>query len=118
MVRPSSHVADHVASSICYEVLPAILIGVGFLGGGVLNRTQAGEQRDITSASSVWAVAVLGIFIGLGRIFLPVALTLLILFVLEIEHIPVLRRLDLGLRRAVKEQTAEPAVNRGRDEGD
>jgi hypothetical protein len=81
-------------------------------------RVWAQNQRDITSASSVWAVAVLGIFTGLGRIFLPVALTLLILFVLEIEHIPVLRRLDLGLRRAVKEQTAEPAVNRGRDEGD
>jgi putative Mg2+ transporter-C (MgtC) family protein len=90
-----------------YEILPAILIGIGFLGGGVVSKKAVGEQRGVTTAATVWTVAVLGIFIGLGRIFLPIAVTLLILFVLELEHIPILRRLDMDLRRAEREQTSE-----------
>ena len=44
--------------------------------------------RGLTTAATVFAVAGIGIVIGYGHMFLGVFLAAVLMFVLEIEHIP------------------------------
>jgi putative Mg2+ transporter-C (MgtC) family protein len=84
------------------RVMAAIVSGVGFLGGGVI-LAQGLRVRGITTASLIWALAAIGIAIGLDFGLAALALTLSIMGVLILveaaEHLfPSLRR-DSSLRR-------------------
>ena len=67
--------ADRIASNI--------VTGIGFLGAGVIFR---GETRinGITTATTIWAVAAIGMGIGAGYYFAAAFASLLIIFVLAI----------------------------------
>lgn len=47
------------------RVLSSIITGVGFLGAGVIF-SQGGRVQGITTASLIWALAAVGVTIGLG----------------------------------------------------
>jgi putative Mg2+ transporter-C (MgtC) family protein len=55
------------------RVLQGILVGVGFLGGGVILRDSNGQVTGLTTAATIWLCAVLGVTCGLGD--WPVLLT-------------------------------------------
>jgi putative Mg2+ transporter-C (MgtC) family protein len=64
------------------RVVQGILTGVGFLGAGVILRDPAGHVTGLTTASTIWMCAVLGIVCGLGYwgiLGITVALTTLVL---------------------------------------
>ncbi len=65
------------------HILAGIVTGVGFIGAGVIFREREGVY-GITSAANLWAVAIIGITIGLGYYILAVAATVLIEAVLLI----------------------------------
>ncbi|MES1220598.1 MAG: MgtC/SapB family protein [Bacteroidota bacterium] len=67
--------ADRIASNI--------VTGIGFLGAGVIFR---GETRinGITTATTIWAVAAIGMGIGSGYYFAAGCASVLIIFVLAI----------------------------------
>ena len=48
------------------RVLQGILTGIGFLGAGVIWRDPNGHVTGLTTASTIWICAVLGIVCGLG----------------------------------------------------
>lgn len=58
-----------------------IVSGVGFLGAGVILR-EGGQIRGLTTASTVWAVAALGMGIGGGQYLFVLATTGILLVVL------------------------------------
>jgi len=80
------------------KVIAGVVTGLGFLGAGVIFRSSSGEPLGLTTAASLWATAAAGIVIGAGRDLLGFLMTLLILGILEVGHIPALRRLDAKLR--------------------
>ena len=80
------------------KVIAGVVTGLGFLGAGVIFRSPSGEPLGLTTAASLWATAAAGIVIGAGRDLLGFLMTLLILGILEVGHIPALRRLDAKLR--------------------
>jgi putative Mg2+ transporter-C (MgtC) family protein len=61
--------------------------GISFLGSGIIfvSRRQD-EVRGLTTAASVWTIAAVGIVVGLGHYTLAVAVTLLVLLVLELAR--------------------------------
>ena len=59
------------------RMMSAIVTGVGFLGGGVI-LSHGGEVRGITTAALIWALAAVGIVIGLGFGLTALAFTLII----------------------------------------
>jgi putative Mg2+ transporter-C (MgtC) family protein len=64
------------------RVVQGILTGVGFLGAGVILRDPAGHVTGLTTASTIWMCAVLGLVCGLGYwgiLGITVALTTLVL---------------------------------------
>jgi putative Mg2+ transporter-C (MgtC) family protein len=60
-----------------------ILTGIGFLGAGVILRRKT-LVHDVTTAASVWMVAMIGIVVGYELYVLAVGTTVLFSFVLTI----------------------------------
>lgn len=58
-----------------------VVTGIGFLGAGAIMRSQEGV-RGLTTASSLWVVAALGLSIGCGFLKLSVFVTIVVLSVL------------------------------------
>ncbi len=78
------------------RIVAQVATGVGFLAGGVILRDGL-RVRGLNTAATVWCVAAIGVFAGMGQLTLAVAATLIVvaansLFHL-IEHgVPRLRR--------------------------
>jgi putative Mg2+ transporter-C (MgtC) family protein len=60
-----------------------VLTGVGFLGAGTIFRTGS-AVRGLTTASSIWITAAIGIATGLGMFWLSIFTTLLAWFTLTV----------------------------------
>jgi len=65
------------------RVIAQIVPGIGFLGAGTIFINKKSMVSGITTASTIWVVAALGIFIGLGYIIIPTMTTLIIISVLN-----------------------------------
>jgi putative Mg2+ transporter-C (MgtC) family protein len=63
------------------RIAAQIVSGVGFLGAGVILR-EGGQIRGLTTASTVWLVAALGMGIGMGQYMFSIGAALIFLFVL------------------------------------
>jgi putative Mg2+ transporter-C (MgtC) family protein len=68
-----------------------IVVGIGFLGAGIIVK-QGAHVRGITTAATVWFVAAIGILVGLGLLLFAVIATIAIAIILEL-----LRRVDLDV---------------------
>ncbi len=63
------------------RIAAGVITGIGFLGAGTIIRSPEGI-RGLTTASSLWVVAALGLSIGCGFFKVSVVVTLLVLLVL------------------------------------
>lgn len=68
-----------------FRIAAQVVVGIGFLGAGVIWRAQENIQ-GITTAASIWTTAAVGMLIGFGFIPLSVYTTLLILFILRCKN--------------------------------
>lgn len=58
-----------------------ILVGMGFVGGGVII-SSGGQVRGVTTAASLWVAAAIGMAAGLGEFTLATISTIFVLFTL------------------------------------
>jgi putative Mg2+ transporter-C (MgtC) family protein len=65
------------------RVIQAIAIGIGFLGGGIITKSE-GRVSGLTTAASVWTTAAIGIAAGLGHFLLAAGATVLQLLVVHV----------------------------------
>jgi len=65
------------------RVLPGIITGIGFLGGGIIYQSKQGEKRGLTTAADIWSMAAIGILIGMGSYDVAFVAALVILFILR-----------------------------------
>ena len=72
----------------------AIVTGIGFVGAGMVFRSDGGMIKNVTSAATLLVVVAIGVVAGSGHAILAVAITGLVLVDLELRHIPLLRLLD------------------------
>lgn len=77
------------------RVAAQIVSGIGFLGTGVI-LYERGRVRGVTTASTIWFTAALGIGIGVGEILFSAIATVLALFILR-----VLPRIESQIDRSV-----------------
>jgi putative Mg2+ transporter-C (MgtC) family protein len=77
------------------QVVQGIITGIGFLGGGVILRVR-GSVHGVTTAATIFGTAVAGVMVGSGAFLLSLLLIGLMLFALEVRHLPVLRLFDSG----------------------
>lgn len=68
------------------RVIQGLIAGIGFLGAGsILQRGEGSLVHGLTTAASLWVVAVIGIGAGLGLWRLTLAATMIVLLVLLAE---------------------------------
>ncbi|HVU12534.1 MAG TPA: MgtC/SapB family protein [Phototrophicaceae bacterium] len=67
------------------RVASQILPGIGFLGAGTILK-YGRNIRGLTTATSIWVTAAVGMAVGAGAWFLALCGTLLVWFVLAIIH--------------------------------
>ena len=68
------------------RVAAGVLVGVGFLGAGVIMRTGEGIVAGLTTAATMWAVAGIGLAAGAGLYVASAVATVLMLIVLYLPH--------------------------------
>lgn len=83
------------------KVIAGVITGVGFLGAGLIFRErEAGQVLGLTTAASSWAAAAVGIIAGAGVYFAAIATCALVLIILEVNRLPIYRKLDPSKARA------------------
>lgn len=76
------------------RIAAQVVTGVGFLGAGTILRTQ-GSIRGLTTASSIWLVAAIGLLAGAGLYWLAIVTTVFGAITLYFLKLPE-RRIRLG----------------------
>ncbi len=92
------------------RVAAQIVTGIGFLGAGTILRTGA-TVRGLTTASSIWIVAAIGMAAGLGMIALAAYTTALTWFALRVVA-------SAKGRRGSARDMGEPSITGGQPEED
>ncbi len=81
------------------KVIAGVITGVGFLGAGLIFRESTRGVLGLTTAAAAWAVATVGVLIGAGALVDGILATVLVLFILELNRLPVIGRLLARERR-------------------
>ena len=69
------------------RIIGQIITGIGFIGGGVILKTDD-KISGVTTAAFLWVVSILGILIGVGRLFESIILSIgLILISRLLEYV-------------------------------
>lgn len=69
------------------RLIVGIITGIGFLGAGIIWREPSGSIQGLTTAANIWAVAGLGIAVGLGHFFLVFVTVAFMLSALQISRL-------------------------------
>lgn len=74
------------------KVIAGVASGVGFIGAGLIFREDRRGVLGLTTAASAWAVAAIGVLVGSGAFVAGIVSTLLVLFILELNRLPLISR--------------------------
>src|SRR5690554_4187099 len=69
------------------RIIAQVLAGVGFIGAGVILKDKSRIIRGITTAATIWTVAIIGIILGSGYIFLGTILGLIIITFISVRDL-------------------------------
>ena len=94
LIGASATAVTAVAGRSSPQTVAGVVTGVGFIGGGLVFRGEAGLVRGLTNAATIFSAAALGIVVGYGHLLVGIVMTALLLVTLELQHIPGLRMLD------------------------
>ena len=83
-----------------------VISGIGFLGAGAIFRFGAGV-KGLTTASSLWTAAIIGLAVGAGYFLIGVITTAIVLFALK--------GLDLVEKRLIRGRMTRTIIIRGAD---
>jgi putative Mg2+ transporter-C (MgtC) family protein len=65
------------------RVAANIVTGIGFLGAGVIYRSED-KVHDLTTAASIWMTAAIGMAVGVGAWLLAIIVTLIVWVILRV----------------------------------
>lgn len=65
------------------RIASMVVSGIGFIGAGAILR-EGGAVKGLTTASSIWAVAAIGLAVGVGMYSAAIAATVIAVVVLEV----------------------------------
>ncbi len=80
--------AEQVTSDLRMDpvrIIQAVVIGIGFIGSGVVQAAKHEERADgLTTAASIWVTAAMGLAVGFRHYVLGVAVTVLAIAVMRL----------------------------------
>jgi putative Mg2+ transporter-C (MgtC) family protein len=93
--------ADSTLQADVTRVASNVVVGIGFLGAGVIFR-QGASIRNLTTAASLWTVAAIGLACGVGDVTTAVVATVVL-----VASLVVLRRVRSFIRRRWSDTTSQ-----------
>lgn len=72
-----------ISMDVSDRILSNIVTGIGFLGAGVIFRDGV-NVSGLTTATTIWICAALGIAVGVGEYFVALVSSVIVLFVLSV----------------------------------
>lgn len=69
------------------RIAAQVITGIGFLGAGMILKSDGGTILNLTTAAAVWFAAAIGMAIGFGWYFIAAAATLYSVLVPRIPHV-------------------------------
>lgn len=102
--------SDKFGDPATSRIAANIITGIGFLGAGVILFAE-GKLKGLTTASSIWVAAALGMAVGIGEYVLALATTIIVIIVLAF-----FARLDQMVDHIGRETRTYEIVYPGRDE--
>lgn len=69
------------------RIAAGVVTGLGFLGAGMILKSEDMEIKGLTTAAGIWSVGAVGLAAGMGAYFLAIAGALLVLFLLAMESV-------------------------------
>lgn len=84
-----------IAGGGFFGTIASIVAGIGFLGAGLIIKTD-GHPHGITTAALVWTTAAVGVLVGIGLVSFAAVATILLAILLY-----VLRNIDIAKQREV-----------------
>ena len=69
------------------RIAAQVVSGVGFLGAGMILKSEGNKVRNLTTAAAVWFAAAIGMVIGLGWYIIAAAATVYAVIVPRIPHV-------------------------------
>ncbi|API87251.1 hypothetical protein F7310_07705 [Francisella uliginis] len=92
-------ISTHAMGGAYYEsiadptrIAAQIVTGVGFIGGGIIFK-DSNRVRGITTASTVWIMASIGLAIAFEMFLLPIAATILCIIILTSNRWPFFKKI-------------------------
>lgn len=81
-------IASHLTTdnSAIARVMTGIITGIGFLGAGIIFKDVENKPKGLTTASTIWCTASIGIAIGLNMFVIAIVGCLILFFILELSH--------------------------------
>ncbi len=87
-----THLTDIIArNSGFFAVIANVIVGVGFLGAGIIVK-QGVHVRGLTTAATIWFVAAIGVLCGIGLLEFAVIAALGMSVTLWISRLPSINR--------------------------
>ncbi|MFO8069724.1 MAG: MgtC/SapB family protein [Alkalibacterium sp.] len=99
---------SHVLSSDITRLTAQIVNGIGFLGAGTIIVSKR-SVTGLTTAASIWAIASLGIAVGMGYYFMAISSTFIMLIVLK--SVRTLFKIDRTKQLEIKYKSREETLN-------
>jgi putative Mg2+ transporter-C (MgtC) family protein len=65
------------------RILSTIVTGIGFLGGGVIMKTED-KIIGMTTAAFIWVISAIGILCGMGAMITPIILTIGLVIIIKL----------------------------------
>lgn len=65
------------------RIIAGIITGMGFIGAGAIIAGR-GKIRGVTTAASIWLIAIIGIIVGLGLYTTAITTTIIAFLILEL----------------------------------
>ena len=93
------------------RIAAGVVTGLGFLGAGMIFKSQDQEVRGLTSAAAIWTVGAIGLAVGAGSYGLAIVAAALTLFLLASEgllHID--RRIENRRKRRTMAKEEEEII--------
>ena len=69
------------------RIAAQIISGIGFLGAGMILKSDSGTISNLTTAAAVWFAAAIGMAIGFGWYLIAIFATIYAVFVPRIPHL-------------------------------
>lgn len=92
------------------RVASSVIIGIGYLGAGMILVAKPGNIKGLTTASGLWTTAGIGLAVGGGLYFAALIATVIALIILYGIQLLQRKLFLLSVRRVLKVETLRPEV--------